>query len=104
MYWRRSRGWGLDTSGGWRLERHGVGHLVWAFARVVNVCSCHHRRNGPCCCLLATSLFGDVAAALREHGSATLDKGVWPGCLRHMAWPGVVTRLVQSDGLTMAAG
>jgi hypothetical protein len=26
------------------------------------------------CALLATSLFGDVAAALREHGSATLDE------------------------------
>jgi len=30
-----------------------------------------YSRTGP---LLATSLFGDVAAALREHGSATLDE------------------------------
>jgi hypothetical protein len=48
--------------------------------------------------VLATSLFGDVAATFCEHGSATLDEGFWPGCIRHMAWPGVVTRLVQSDG------
>ena len=31
-------------------------------------------RTRPGCWLLATSLFGDVAAALREHGSATLDE------------------------------
>jgi hypothetical protein len=29
---------------------------------------------GSCEHVLATSLFGDVAAALREHGSATLDE------------------------------
>ena len=31
-------------------------------------------RAGGYIWLLATSLFGDVAAALREHGSATLDE------------------------------
>jgi hypothetical protein len=65
--------------------------IILPRARVAHLASCGHwiclhdkvaevdgRELCGLCALtfavLATSLFGDVAAALREHGSATLDE------------------------------
>jgi hypothetical protein len=39
--------------------------------------------------VLATSLFGDVAAALREHGSATLDEHCCYFAALTESWPAV---------------
>src|SRR5450759_1858380 len=51
-----------------------AGELTGAGLRLEprRVASVPRRRDGAG--VLATSLFGDVAAALREHGSATLDE------------------------------